>query len=300
MSKALPTLAERLGFKASDRLWIIHGDDMGMCHSANKATARALELGGISSASIMVPCPWFLEAAAWARENPRADLGIHLTLTSEWKHYRWQPVTSTSLVPSLIDAQGYMWASMADVVTHAKPEEVEIELRAQIERALAFGIQATHIDSHMGTLFHPKFFEIYTRLSREYRLPALLLEPTPATMASAEKRGFGDYPRFVEKLKQDGYLFLDGLIGIDKVEGLDARRAQFENLIRTLPVGAYQTIVHLNDDDDEARHIAGSWRVRAEEFVIFTDPRTKALIEEEDVKLIDFRTLKNYWRSTLP
>ena len=145
------TMAERLGYNQNDKLLIIHADDIGMSHSVNKATIEAFKAGIVTCGSIMVPCPWFTEFAAYYRENPGLDIGVHLTLTSEWKYYRWGTVASKDKVPSLIDEEGFMWRSYEEFNQHAKPEEVEIELRAQIERVLQFGIKPTHIDTHMGT-----------------------------------------------------------------------------------------------------------------------------------------------------
>jgi predicted glycoside hydrolase/deacetylase ChbG (UPF0249 family) len=146
------SLAERLGYKPTDKILIINGDDTGMCHAANLATIESLEKGLMRSATIMVPCPWFPEIAAYAKQNPEKDFGIHLCHTSEWGRYRWGPVTDREKVPGLLDADGYLWQGVEDVYKHAKPEEALVEARAQIKRALAAGIDVTHLDSHMGTL----------------------------------------------------------------------------------------------------------------------------------------------------
>ena len=159
----MPSLAERLGFGPTDRVAVIHVDDIAMCHDANRGAFEALENGPATCGSIMVPCPWFEAAAARARANPRLDLGVHLTLNAEWEHYRWGPVAGPSAVSSLVDARGGLLRTTLETVQRAKPEEVELELRAQIDRALEAGVDVTHLDSHMGTCFH--FLEIYTRLA---------------------------------------------------------------------------------------------------------------------------------------
>ena len=147
------SLVERLGFEVGDRVAIVHADDIGMCHAANVGAFEALAGGPVTCGSIMVPCPWFSEAAERARAHPELDLGVHLTLTAEWARYRWGPVSSASAVPSLLDEQGVFPRTVADVLLRAKSDEVETELRAQIERALESGIDVTHLDAHMGVAF---------------------------------------------------------------------------------------------------------------------------------------------------
>jgi len=147
------TIAERLGYAPDAKLLIIHADDLAVAHSEDSASFDALDKHAVTSASIMVPCPWLSEVAEYAKAHPDADLGLHLTLTSEWKSYRWGPVASTNTVPSLLDPSGYLWPDTPQALGALKPAEVEREIRAQIERANAFGIHPTHLDSHMGTLF---------------------------------------------------------------------------------------------------------------------------------------------------
>ena len=166
------TIQERLGHPPDARLIVIHADDLGMAHSVNRATFEALEQGWITSASILVPCPWFPEVARWARAHPEADLGIHLALTSEWTGLRWRPLSAAEQVPSLLDADGYLPLVESTVAQRALPQEAERELRAQIERAKAAGIRFTHFDSHMNALFlTPALRDLYTRLAREHQVP---------------------------------------------------------------------------------------------------------------------------------
>jgi hypothetical protein len=205
------TLAERLGFAARERVAVVHVDDLGMCHAANEGGFEALENGPATCGSLMVPCPWFAEAAARARARPELDLGIHLTLNSEWSHYRWGPVAGRSAVPSLLDEEGFLPRTSLETVQRARPEEVEIELRAQIDRALGAGIDVTHLDSHMGTCFFPPFIGIYARLARDYRLPVFAVHPDEETLARAGIRGaLGLFRELVGALERDGLPVLDG------------------------------------------------------------------------------------------
>src|SRR6266566_5879803 len=173
-------IAERLGYPADAKLLILHADDLGAAHSIDAASFDALDKGAVSSASIMMPTPWVTEVAAYARAHPNADLGIHLTLTSEWQTYRWGSVESKDMVPSLLDSAGTFPSEDGPVATAAKPLEVEREVRAQIERALALGIHPTHVDSHMGALFTtPELLATYVKVAHDYHLPFLALRMNP-------------------------------------------------------------------------------------------------------------------------
>ena len=177
------TLAERLGFSAKDRVAVVHCDDIGMCHAANEGAFEALANGPATCGSVMVPCPWFAEAARRARENPGLDLGVHLTLGSEYPQYRWGPVAGAAAVPSRVDEEGCFPRTAGEVVEQAKPEEVEVELRAQLERALAAGIDVTHLDAHQGTCLMPPFAPVYAALARRYRLALFIVRPDAQALA---------------------------------------------------------------------------------------------------------------------
>src|SRR5829696_5168409 len=171
-ARSQTSVAERLGYPRDAKLLIVHADDLGMAHSVNAATMKAFESGLVNSGSIMVPCPWLPEIAVYARANPQADLGLHLTLTSEWTSFRWGPVMPKDRVTSLLDKDGYLYLTETEAASHADPKEVELEITAQIARARALGIQPTHLDSHMGTLYQNKaLFEVFLRVARQKKLP---------------------------------------------------------------------------------------------------------------------------------
>src|ERR1044071_8283855 len=154
------TFAERLGRKSNEVVVILHVDDVGMSHSSNLGAIEATEKGVATSCSVMMPCSWVPEIARYLKAHPDLDSGLHLTLTSEWKLYRWGPLAGKSQVPGLVDQEGCLWHSIEQVVKKAKPEEIEREIRAQIERAETLGMPITHLDSNMGTLFaRPDYFE---------------------------------------------------------------------------------------------------------------------------------------------
>src|SRR3954469_19339628 len=173
-------VAQRLGYPANAKLLILHADDIGVAHSVNAASFDALDRGAVSSGSIMMPTPWVTEVATYAKAHPDADLGLHLTLTAEWETYRWGSVAASDQVPSLLNPDGTMPNDVPPFIARAKPQEVERELRAQVERALALGIHPTHLDSHMGTLFaSADLVAAYVKIAHEYHLPYLGLRGMP-------------------------------------------------------------------------------------------------------------------------
>lgn len=285
--------AEELGYPPDTKLLIIHADDIGMCHSVNDATIEAFEKNIVTSGSIMVPCPWFSEIAEYCREHPKADVGIHLTLNCEWKHYRWGPVSPIDKVPGLVDDEGYLWQSVEDVVKHATPEEVETEIRAQVQKAIDFGIKPTHIDTHMGTVYaKPEFFKAYCKVAREFGIPPMIVSPE-SEVAQQRVKNNPKMKSFFEMFEQLAVEFpmLDELAtGVNSTE-LAPRREEYKEVIRNLKPGVNQIIVHLGLDRPEMHAITGSWLARYNDFRIFTDSQMKDFIERQDVKLIGWEKL---------
>jgi predicted glycoside hydrolase/deacetylase ChbG (UPF0249 family) len=292
------SILEKLGYSTSDKLLILHADDLGMCHSANLASIKGLKERVVSSASVMVPCPWLPEIAAWSRENPEFDLGLHLTLTSEWKYYRWRPVAPIDKVKGLLDEEGFMWHDVPQVIKSATPQEVETELRAQIERALQFGMKPTHIDSHMGTLYSdPRFFEIFVKLGAEYKIPPMLMEATPELIAMA--RGMGiDYMPLYRMLKEKGFPMLTYLNPqYEPGRAYSAHRKSLHDFIRNLKPGITELIVHLGMDDPEGRAVSGNWQMRIDELKILIEPRFRTLLKEWKIKLFTYREMAKAWKT---
>jgi chitin disaccharide deacetylase len=237
------SVQERLGYPANARLLVIHADDFGMNHSVNRATSEALVNHWITSASILVPCPWFLEAADFAKAHQDLDLGIHQALNSEWTTFRWGPVTSKDLVPSLLDNQGYLPLDTPVVAKNANPAQVETELRAQVDRAQKFGVHVTHLDTHMAALFSsPDLYKVYLKMGHSYHLP--ILEEWEGTHGP-----LGIKPPQDEMLVQK-------VISIDP--GISAAEwvSWYEKQLAPLGPGVYEMIIHLAYDDDEMRGAA--------------------------------------------
>ncbi|NOT58912.1 MAG: ChbG/HpnK family deacetylase [Acidobacteria bacterium] len=262
-SSCAQTTAQRMGYGANDKLLIIHADDVAMSHNVNLATIEALKHGMVTSASIMVPCPWLLEIATYAKANPQVDFGLHLTLTSEWKNYRWRPVAPHDKVKGLLDPEGYMWRSERDTAKNATPQEIEIELRAQIDRAMALGIKPTHLDTHMGTLYTRKdFFDVYTKLGKEYGIPVMAMRATPEAIAYGKATGSPIGEDALKAIESDGFVLLDYLVTGVPGKNFAERKPAYINLLKNLKPGVTMLIIHLGLDDPELKAITGAWEYR--------------------------------------
>jgi chitin disaccharide deacetylase len=278
------TIAERLGHPADSKLLIIHADDLAVAHSVDVATFDALEKGAISSASVMVPSPWITEVAAYAKAHPNADLGLHLTLTSEWETYRWGSVAPVDKVQSLLDSAGTFPRDEKVVAATAKPLEVEREIRAQIDRALALGIRPTHIDSHMGALFTtPELIATYVKVARDYRLPFLALRGDPHAAPQ---------PPLTDK-----DVLLDAVIIAGPEVPRDQWKAFYLKSIANLKPGLTEIIVHLGRDDSELQAVTvnhepygSAWRQR--DYDVVTSPEFKKALQDNHVILVTWKELQ--------
>jgi hypothetical protein len=286
------TTAQKLGYGPNDKIIMVHADDIGMSHAVNMASIEAFKHNMVTSGSIMVPCPWFPEIADYAKQHSELDLGLHLTLTSEWKYLRWRPVVPPDKVPGLLDEQGFMWKSERQTAMKATPQEIETELRAQIDRALAFGIKPTHLDTHMGTLYTRKdFFEVYVKLGKEYKLPIMAMRPTPEAIELAKRDGAPITPEMLAKVEADGLPVLDYLVTGVPGRTFAERKKAYHDLLRNLKPGVTMLIVHLGLDHEELKATTGSWQQRHADFLSFTDPETKKLMDELGIKTTTWREL---------
>jgi len=279
------TLTARLGYAADSKLLIIHADDLAVAHSEDAASFDALDQGAASSASIMVPCPWLTEVADYAKAHPDADLGLHLTLTAEWKTDRWGPTESKDKVPSLLDPDGYLWPETPSAIQHIKTDDVERELRAQIEHAVAVGIHPTHLDSHMGVLFsRPDLFATYVKVAHEYKLPFLgMLGPNVS-------------PEMRQSLSEKD-VFPDAIVIANPSVAAGEWKNFYLNAIKNLKPGFTEIIVHLAHNDSEMQAVTvghpdygAAWRQR--DFDVITSPEFKKALEENHVILIHWKDIK--------
>jgi predicted glycoside hydrolase/deacetylase ChbG (UPF0249 family) len=272
------------------RYVIIHADDAGMSHSVNRATIDAMEQGLVSSAAIMVPCPWFPEFARYAESHPEQDYGIHLTLNAEWDHYRWPPVADRSKVPSLVDENGYLWDNVQQVAENVKVQEAEIELRAQIDRAIKFGVPLSHLDTHMGAvLSRPDLAKMYVKLGIAYDLPVLFIRPSANN--EIEKR-YPDAAKMVPALEDKGLPLLDALYQFYDRKPYEERKQIYLKTLRELPAGVSQIIIHCGYNDSELQNITSSVTIRNGDRQIFMGDEVKSVVKKLGIEVIGWRQFR--------
>ena len=278
------TVAERLGHPRDAKLLILHADDLGVAHSENAASIDALEKGAINSGSIMMPTPWVTEMAEYMKRNPNADLGLHLTLNSEWNTYRWGGVAPNDKTRSLHDPDGTFPRQTATTAQRAKQDEVERELRAQIDRAYAMGIKPTHVDSHMAALYEtPELFGTYVKVARSYKLPFLhfIGGPSQANVA--------------QLLPSD--IVADAVIMRLEKGTPEQWRQYYLDAIRTMKPGLTVILVHLGYDDAELRAVTAGWDSwgadwRQRDYDVLKSAEFRQALKDNGVTLVTWRDVQ--------
>lgn len=281
---AQQTVQERLGYPKNTKLLIIHADDIGVSHSENTATFQAMEKGVVNSASIMMPCSWVPEVANFAKHHPEADLGLHLTLTSEWKHYKWGPLLQNE-VKSLLTENGYLTDGSVNLAEKAKVEEVEKELRAQINLAQQLGIDITHLDSHMGILFQSaELLQLYVKLGRELNVPVLL----------SKRDGSAD----MKSLFTERDVVADELYILSPADYAKGSKNYYTNVFRNLEPGLNVVLLHAAFDDAEMKAVTidhpdygAAWRQADYDF--FTSDACRKMIKDLNIKLVTWREIRD-------
>jgi predicted glycoside hydrolase/deacetylase ChbG (UPF0249 family) len=282
------SIQERLGYPKDAKLVIIHADDLGVSHSQNAASVSALEKGSVSSASIMVPCPWFPEIAAYAQSHPSADLGLHLTLTSEWKYYKWGPVTAKEKVPGLVNKNGFLYSSVDSVYQNASAIEAETEIRNQVLRAKQFGIDPTHLDAHMGTALQKlDFFKAYLKVGHEFKIPLFI----PKQLEAPLKVKF-------DTLISDKDVLVDYILSASPQDFKNGFTGFYTNGIKNLRPGLTYLIIHTAYDDAEMRAVTidhpdwgAAWR--QQDFDFFTSDECKKVLKENNIFVITWKEIRD-------
>lgn len=289
MSYAQSSLAAKLGYDEDARLLIIHSDDIGVSHSENKATFEAIEKGSVNSGSIMMPCPWVPEVADYVKENPKVDFGLHLTLTSEWKHMKWGSVAPASQVSSLLNEEGYFYSDCLTFGQNAKVEEAIIELRAQIDKAILMGINPTHLDSHMGCLLFssPELFGAYLALGREYKIPSMI---SRFFLKAA--------PDSFHKLITPQDVILENVITASPDDYKNGMDKYYEKVLTQLEPGVNVLLIHTAYDNEEMKALTidhpmwgADWRQK--DFDFFTSNKCKRILKDQNIKLITWRYIQS-------
>jgi predicted glycoside hydrolase/deacetylase ChbG (UPF0249 family) len=284
----------KLGYSNKDRLIIMHTDDIGMCHASIQAFTLLSDHGLIFSGATMVPCSWFPNVAALCRQNPDADMGVHLTLTSEWDNYRWSPISTSSSTSGIVDEEGYFYRSTEEAQTHGDPEAVQVELQAQINRAIRAGIQVTHIDTHMNTVAHPKFVNSYIQLAKKYKIPFLFPRQDEAGFRKlgldAETAQLAS--KLVTSLEEIGIPLVDQATGLD-LDKPNERLEQAKQAISNLDPGITHFIIHPSIETPELKAITPDWQSRVADYHTFMDEKLIQHIKHAGVQVIGYKTLKS-------
>jgi chitin disaccharide deacetylase len=281
------TNLKRLGYPLNTRLLIIHADDMGLSHSSNMASIQALESGLVTSGSVMMPCPFAHEMVGYAKLHPGLDIGIHLTLTSEWAGHQWKPALGNQ-VPSLTDSNGFFFTTCEELEKKAQVSEVEKEMRAQIEMAITIGLRPTHFDCHMfAGIINPEFLKIYIQLGREYGLPVLL------NREKSKKWFHYDIKSFLSEKEIEA----DQLIIATPRRAKKGLAHYYTNLLQTLNPGLNCLLVHPAYDDEgmkilTAGHSAYNSAWRQADYDFFTSDECRRTIQESNIQLITWREIK--------
>lgn len=289
-----------------DKYLIINADDFGMCHAQNQATMELLEKGAVTSATIMACCPWAYEAAQFAKEHPELAIGVHLTNTSEWRTYRWPPVTGAK---SLTDAEGFMPRNCNEFAEKADVNDACAELIAQIERLKGWGFEPSHADNHMGSMYgiHNGRFELLqttVEICGKYGFPFRF--PTKFSAAQYKNGMFGiQIPmeqiapvigRYAEMGRSLGVAMPDYLIPGDwngpQKDSFENYREYIYELYRTFEPGVTETYIHPAVECDELKAVTGNWQRRVWEYELFRDPKTRQHIDALGIRLINYRDLK--------
>ena len=287
------TYAERLGWGPKARVVMFHCDDAGMSHASNLGAIESIEKGVVTSVSIMMPCPWVPEFVKYVKAHPEVDAGLHLTMNSEWNLYRWGPVAGKPAVPGLCDPDGYLWHPVEETAKHATPDEVEREIRAQIEKAEAMGLRPTHLDTHMGALVaRPEFVERYLKVGIEKHIPILAVGGHRTAARVENPEAMQRVEEFVKKVWDAGLPVIDDLHTASYEWKQGSKSARFIEMLKSLKPGITLVLVHCSRPTDEFPLITSSSNLRLEDLKAMVDPELRKTIQAEGISLTTWRELQ--------
>jgi chitin disaccharide deacetylase len=286
-------LLRKLGFDAQDRVVIIHADDIGMCQATLSALADLVDAGLVSSGSVMVPCPWFPEAAAWCRNYPAVDIGVHLTLTCEWDGYRWGPLSTRDPASGLLDEEGHFHRRRQSLWQQASPDAVRVEMQTQVERARKAGLDLTHLDCHMFAAMEKRFMPHYIRLGYDHGLPVLMVRQGHVSWGS-------ELLPYLRQWRAEGLPTFDALVMMDLKQSAHDRLAQARRAFDDLPSGLTCFLIHPARDTPELRAMAPDWRCRVADYETFLTPTLCRHVRNAGIHIIGYRVLRDMMRANLP
>lgn len=285
--------AEKLGFGKDQKVILFHMDDLGMCDEANQSGEFYMQNGFVNSGAIMMPCPSAKAFVEWAKKNPKKDVGAHLTLTSEWKTYRWGPVTKASKVPGLVDPDGKFWHEVPQVVEHASAKEVETEIRAQIDQMIALGLRPSHMDTHMGTLYgSPEYVKVFLKVAQEYGIPANAIDLSNKKVADLfRSQGYPITDGVVELLNSYSLPKLDFFTSVPNGKTYEEKRSNLLELLKSLPNALTEIIFHPSVETENLKTITGSWQQRVWEARLFSDPVVIQFFKDNNIVITDWKEI---------
>lgn len=309
------TYAEKLGYPKGAKVLILHVDDVGMSFDSNEGAINAITKGVANSCSVMMPCPWVPAFVQYLKLHPGMDVGLHLTLTSEWTGYRWGPISGKNTTPGLVDGEGNLWHSVEEVVSHATADEVATEIKAQLQRARTMGLEPTHLDTHMGTLLAtPAFAQRYVQLGIENHIPVMV----PAGHATLIKAQMKASDALISQMQGIGkILWASGLPVLDdlhndsyawkltpEMENNDASLQKFKTAkyiegVRSLKPGVTMMIMHCTATTEVFPHISDSGPIRRGDMLAMMDPTLQIAIREEGIILVTWRELMERRQKTM-
>ncbi len=294
------TWAEKLGYPPGKKVLILHADDIGMSWEANAAAVSYFQENQIQSGSLMIPCPWSMEFAAWLKEHPGPDVGVHLTLNSEWKTYRWGATERFRRVSTLLDRRGFLLPAPQHTFLQSRGRHVKKELRAQVRRALDLGLKPTHLDTHIGTVYaRLDFLRAYLKVSIENGIPAMTMENIDASVECLVRQDFPLKDELFEivakvvrkELRDYPFPRLDVLCSVPKGDSYEQVREKFFDLVRSLEPGITQIFFHPSVDTESFRRITNRWQQRAWEAQLFADPEVRQFFEDEGILFTSWREM---------
>jgi chitin disaccharide deacetylase len=297
MKPASSTL-ERLGFDSTDRVVILHADDIGMCHATIPAFENLLEFGLTSRYAIMAPCAWASEALEIARKT-HADVGVHITLTSEWTHYRWAALSTRERSSGLLDGEGFFPRGCEEIQANVNPAAALIEMRAQFKSFFDHDVEPTHMDSHMLSTFDSRLLGQFVATALEFDTPALF----PGSLESGlwmNDKTKAMIPVLEASLAARRFPLIDHVNGMplsDDPNSLDdhfeVRLETAKSILQDLKPGVTHFAFHPSVDTPELRAICPDWRARVGDELVFRSPKLCDFLNAQNIQVIGYRALKN-------